>query len=421
MSKPTPLGAIALEIRTGLATHIDHSLNSRVEPDGSNTIFLGPELEDLFSLDRFVWSVLATPFAPFRISGAMHLLNEHERGAPAEGGGGERWKYTKAASPNPFCQDSSLEQAAQLRAISRYAATFDPLNPAAAQLVYAPHLRLLLETFFQHPIRNCGASEINSPNVDDGLIKEEIYNDFAARFRQAMLARHLLRRERHGWGLGSRENLTNLRAYLDGLFTRHQSLTVLHLRLFHAKNRANLTSASVEDQHRDLRELRACRTVFFDRMRRNPGLFTQKPGYVWAILPSLEGGYALHLTLLFDTAALCKVLDDKRVEAEQAGTVLDDHADQIGAYWVRTATAGQGDYRRGDKIDWLYGPNWVHGEVCADGGGERREKLQEALGYLAMRRALVRLKNEPEGEYFGMRERKVRAPRRPDRLAQTDA
>lgn len=77
-------------------------------------------------------------------------------------------------------------------------------------------------------------------------------------------------------------------------------------------------------------------------MRRKPALFTQKPGYVWAILPSLEGGYDLHLTLLFDTVALCKVLDDKRVEAEQAGTILEDHADQIGTYWVRTATEGQG-------------------------------------------------------------------------------
>ncbi|KHK54096.1 hypothetical protein PI87_16375 [Ralstonia sp. A12] len=419
MSKQTPLGTIAPEIRAGLTRYIDHSLNCCVEPDGRKTILSGPEIGSLFALDRFVWSALATPFAPFRISGTMHLASEHEQGAPHERYSSERWKYTKSASPNPYCQDT-LDLAAQLQRISHYAETFDPSKQAAAQLEHAPHLRLLLDTFFHHPIQNCGGSDINSPTVHGGLIKAEICNNFVAQFRQAMLARKFLRRERHNWHMGCRENLTNLRAYLGGLFTRHQSLTVLHLRLFHAKNRASLISAPVEDQHQDLRELRACRNVFFDRMRRKPALFTQKPGYVWAILPSLEGGYDLHLTLLFDSVALCKVLDDKRVEAEQAGTILEDHADQIGAYWVRTATAGEGGYLRGDKNGWLYGPDWVHGEVCADDVG-RREKLQETLGYLPMRRALVRLKNEPEGEYFGMREGKSRAPRRSARQTKTDS
>jgi hypothetical protein len=39
------------------------------------------------------------------------------------------------------------------------------------------------------------------------------------------------------------------------------------------------------------------------------------------------------------------------------------------------------------------------------------------LGYLAMRRGLVRLQNEPDGAYFGMPERKPRAPRRSIRRA----
>lgn len=419
MSKQTPLGTIAPEIRAGLSRYIDHSLNCCVEPDGRKTILSGPEIESLFALDRFVWSALATPFAPFRISVAIDLANEHEQGELRQRHASERWKYAKSASPNPYCQDT-LDLAAHLQRISHSVGTFDPSKPEAAQLAHAPHLRLLLDTFFHHPICTCGGGDINSPAVHEGLIKAEIYNEFVAQFRQAMLARKLLRRERHSWHMGCRENQTSLRAYLDGLFTRHPSLTVLHLRLFHAKNRANLISAPVGDQHRDLHELRACRTVFFDRMRRKPALFTPKPGYVWAILPSLEGGYDLHLTLLFDTVALCKVLDDKRVEAEQAGTILEDHADQIGAYWMRTATEGQGGYLRGDRNDWLYGPGWVHGEVCAD-DVRRREKLQETLGYLPMRRALVRLKNEPEGEYFGMRERRARTPRRPARLTKTDA
>lgn len=56
----------------------------------------------------------------------------------------------------------------------------------------------------------------------------------------------------------------------------------------------------------------------------------------------------------------------------------------------------------------------MHGEIRAD-DVSRREKLKEALGYLAQRRALVRQKNEPSGEYFGLPERKTRSPRRPVR------
>ncbi|WP_296224919.1 hypothetical protein [Ralstonia sp. UBA689] len=246
MTKQTPLGTIAPQILAGLAGYIDRTLNCRVEPDGRKTILSGPEIGSLFTLDRFVWSALATPFAPFRISGTMHLPHEYQQGALHEEHLSGRWNYTKSASPNPYCQDT-LDLAAQLQRISHSVETFDPSKREAAQLVHAPHLRLLLDTFFHHPIRNCGGSDINSPTVHEGLIKAEIYNDFAAQFRQAMLARKFLRRERHNWHMGCRENQTSLRAYLDGLFTRPPSLTVLHLRLFHAKNRADLISAPVED------------------------------------------------------------------------------------------------------------------------------------------------------------------------------
>jgi hypothetical protein len=407
-----PNSPLFFEIQSlsGLCHYVEHNLNYQLEPSGQGTILSDPQIGSLVALDRFVWSSLATPFAPFRISGAMCLPNEHEQGAPYEGHASERWKYTKSASLNSFCH-ATLELAAQLPTISHFAATFDSSNPAAAQLVHAPHLRLLLDTFFHHPIRNCGGRDIDSPTVHDGLIKGEIYNDFVTRFRRAMLDRKLLRRELHNWTLGSGENAENLRGYLDGLFARHDSLTVLHLCLFHARERVNLITAPVDEQHCDLQALRTCRARFFDRIRRKPALFTDNPGYIWAILPSLEGGYKLHLTLLFDTAALKKVLDDKKVEAEQIGAVVADHADQVGAYWVKGATGGRGSYLRGDQNLWAYGPDWVHGEVRVD-DVLRRKKLLETLGYLTMRRALVRLKYEPRGEYFGMRERKARAPRR---------
>ncbi|CAI8694758.1 hypothetical protein EMIT0111MI5_280046 [Burkholderia sp. IT-111MI5] len=77
-------------------------------------------------------------------------------------------------------------------------------------------------------------------------------------------------------------------------------------------------------------------------------------------------------------------------------------------------TEGRGSYYRADTTGDLYDRDWVHGEVRAD-DTDRRDRLKRTLGYLAMRRALVRLSNEPAGEYFGMRERKARSPRRPTR------
>ncbi|SMF80593.1 hypothetical protein SAMN06295900_12268 [Trinickia caryophylli] len=87
---------------------------------------------------------------------------------------------------------------------------------------------------------------------------------------------------------------------------------------------------------------------------------------------------------------------------------MEDHADQVGRYWVNKATEGRGSYLRADRHPWLYGSDWVHGEVLA-GDPVRRGKLTEVLSYLALRRALVRLKNEPPGAYFRTSDRKARA------------
>ncbi|RDU98293.1 hypothetical protein DWV00_13320 [Trinickia dinghuensis] len=263
-----------------------------------------------------------------------------------------------------------------------------------------------MDLYFEHSVSLCDGHD---DEVDDGSrrIGAQVYNDFVADFRAAMFAKKLLRRELHNWGWSSQENVANLHIYLDDLFAKHESLTILHLRLSHTREQADALPAPIEDQLRDLQALRMARTTFFDRMRRKPALFTDQPRYIWSILPSLDGRYDLHLTLLFDTAALQKVLDDRKVEAAQADVCLKDHADQVGACWVQVATGGRGSYLRGDSDAWLYGSHWVHGEVCDD-DTERREKLKETLSYLAMRRALLRLKNEPPGEYFGMSRRKPR-------------
>ncbi len=387
----------------GLGELVDRSLNYRTDPDGNVSPSDGPDIGLLVLLNDFVRASLETDLAPFLISRRTprgRVLEDHE----------EPKFYTKTAEPNSASR-ASLILANLRQAILSSAAMLDPIDRNAAQLLYAPHLRLVCDVFLCHPISarlNCnGSSAIDVI----GLTLAELYNDFVAVFRRVFLAkRSSLSDELHNWRLSSKENVVNVHAYLDGQFARPNSVTVLHLRLFHARERVNLVSASVEDQHRDLGELKKCREVFLDRMRGKRALFTKEPGYVWSILPSLEGGYSLHVTLLFDTAALQKVLDDRRVEAEQAGKVLQDHADQIGAYWVKVGTRGRGNYLRADQHTWLYDQDWVHGEVHAI-DFVRREKLKKTLGYLAMRRALLRLKNEPKGEYFGMRNRKPRAQR----------
>ncbi|SCV02148.1 conserved hypothetical protein [Cupriavidus necator] len=379
------------------ASHVDDFLINRDDPESNLS---SPEIRLLAKLDRFVWLSLETEFSPFSIQGGAERImtgqqNEHGHLLP------------KTASLNQLFVSRELGRDL-VSSLPRALEAIATDKTAANQLRYAPHIQLLLEVFLGHPLRSCKPFKKDWPIGQMGEIMAEVHNDFVAQFRKAMLARRLLRRELHNWNWGSQENLDNLNFCLDDLFDRHGNLTILHLRLFHDKNRANLISASVEDQYRDFHALRACRTKFLDRMRRKRALFPDKPGYIWSIIPSLEGGYELHLTLLFDTATLRKLHVAKHTEATQAGAVLEDHADQVGKYWVSVATGGRGSYLPGDRDIRQNGRDWVHGEVSAD-DTLQREKLKNALGYLVTRRALVRLKNEPEGEYFGMRERKSRA------------
>lgn len=395
-----------------LGRHLEHNLRFQVVCDGRELLGGGPEIAFLATLDRLVRLVRETDFAPFRVSGTMRSIPVTVQDAYGRNQRVLQPCYVKTATPNSFYPATEeLAGILSWRALRSGLTIFQQSDPFAGQLLHAPHIRLLLDTFFRHPICECLGGNIESPAGSDGRIRAEVYNDFVAQFRRAMRDSKSLRQDWHNWNLGSRENAARLPVYLDDLFAKHGSLTVLHLRLFHAGERANLITSPVDAQLGDLQLLRECRAKFFDCMRRKPALFTDSPGYIWGILPSLEGGYALHLTLLFSTPALHKVLDDKRSEAGQFDAVLRDHADQVGEYWVERATGGRGHYLRGDATPLLYGPGWVHGEVRADDAGTHK-KLQETLGHLAMRRALVRLKNEPQGEYFGMRERNARRPHR---------
>lgn len=395
---------------SGIAEQTERNLNFLHAPDGQNFIRSGPDIASLERLDRFVWLSLEASLPPFRVERAKRWQSGFEPGEDGRWRSVSGWGTVRVPVPNEA--DSVSKELALLASAFRNAATLLDLScPSAAQLRYAPHIQLLIQTLRSHALSKFLNTKLNEQLDRSGRIVAELYNDFVAAFRQSMLKRKLLRREMHNWRLGSIENEANLRAYLDDRFAQHECLTVLHLRLFHARERANLIASAQEARTRDLGALRESRTRFFDRMRRKPSLFTDSPGRVWSIIPSLEGGHELHITLLFDSVALQKTIDDYTVASEQAGQPPMSYADRIGKYWVETATRGAGDYRSVDRDDWLYGGNWVHGDVRRD-DVRRREKLTETLGYLAMRRALVRLRCEPPGEYFGMSARATRASRR---------
>ncbi|MFP6557773.1 hypothetical protein WJ542_05460 [Paraburkholderia sp. B3] len=387
MTPPEYIPPILPWNNVGLATHVDRHLAFRIDPD---TILDGPEMSRALRLEQFVCLALEATTAPF-----------HAGSDP------RKFVYTQ----NQF-DSAARKLAAMLPFLMADITILNPSGPYANQFLFAPHLRLLGEVFFSSDISGYrGDAKCQSVEYLDSSIAES-YNDFVASFRQIMHARKLLRRELHNWSLGSCENVANLNTYLQDFFSQHDSVTVLHLRLSHVKATAGWVAVPMDDQRRDLELLRKSRALFFDRLRRKPALFTAAPGYVWAIIPTVDGCYELHLTLLFSSAALQKVLDDIDSEAAQRGGASEDHADLIGAYWVRIATDGRGTYRRGDWIGRLYDPRqWVHGDVRADDVCGR-EKLRETLGYFACRRALVRLENEPAGEYFGIPERKTRGARR---------
>lgn len=407
MNSPKVPTALIPRLLVPLAKNVERNLNFRIDPD---KIFDGPEISWLAELDHFVRLALATSWPPFIVGQEIRQIRERQAGPAGHARLVSQPVFVKTADPNLLDQ-AARELADRFPDLLLCATILDPAGLAASQLLFAPHIRLLWDVFFSHPIGSCSGYRIDWPVDSTGRIKAEVCNDFVALFRQTMLEKKLLRRERHRWELGSRENVSNLNAYLDDWFAQPGSVTVLHLRLSHARERASLISAPVEEQHRDLKALRRSRAIFLDRIRRKPALFTDAPGYVWSIIPSFEGGYELHLTLLFNSAALRRVLEDKRTASTELADAFKDHGDQVGAYWVRIATGGQGSYHRGEQNRWPYGGDWVHGEVRAD-DSSRREKLKESLGYLALRRALVRLKDEPSGEYFGIPERKTRGPSR---------
>lgn len=325
----------------------------------------GPDIRVLAKLDQFVWATLRTTLCPYAISKLASM-----RGS----------RFHKVAKPNQETKEAA-ELASFFHGVRQAYRAYSP------RLEYAPHLELFFRVYREHRISSWLP---DSPNklFDSTCIAAEVFNDLCSVQRQEMLSRMKLQQPCHNWSLSGYQDLKRLEKYLSTLFERNRSLTVFHFRFFHSKNRVGLITSPFEDQLRDLKNLRTCRTRFLDHMRTNRALFPHKPGYVWAVEPSLNGGYGLHLTLLFNSAELTR--DHANVA---------EHARLLGEYWVSNATRGQGYYHLCHRDPLSLRDGWVVGRVDAS-DFYRRTKLTDALRILALREALVRLKDRPSGKYF---------------------
>jgi hypothetical protein len=294
-------------------------------------------------------------------------------------------------------------------------------------LIYPPHLSLLIELFHGHPISGCRFKNPNAPLGDH--LEAEVYNSFVQIVRQTMQEhRQRLRKAMHGWGLSSLENAQSLRRFLDGQFEKSESLTFIHLNLFPTKQLVALvspdlmmrellpaqdhpfldgTDPTILKQHWEA--VRAMRDRITDRPCKLPSLFEHRRGLIWSIMPSLQGGYYLHLTLCFDTAGLTRSgnlsgtidtpLDMSHLPSAERPVVT--FPELIGQYLVKIATHEQGAYSICHHDGYRYRREWIHGTVLA-AARVHRDDLYQALGHLAQRRQLVRIQGEPKGKYFGI-------------------
>ncbi len=392
---------------TGFARFVDLNLSFSVDALGRRAITKRFDVSCVAKLDQLIWLALETRLPPFAVgpqkvlrlvSTSVNGISETQSRPVTE---------TRASQLSVVFFKSAYEISVILMTMLGVTTLLSTSNPDEIPLILAPHIALALKVFAKHDLGRCAGLGINSEVLNTGKIVGQIYNEFVAELGDEMRKRQLLRRERHAWYLGSKENIEKLSDYLKRLFQQHGRLSVMHLRLFHDTERPSLSASSVEQQREALVALRASRTTFLNTIRHKSALFTSKPEYVWAILPSLEGGYDLHLTLIFNTAALNKVRQDLEVEATQEGHPVRDHADLVGEYWVRVATGGNGGYLAGERHPCLYGDDWVHGDVHETDV----PKLEQCLAYLVTRRALLRLKCEPPGSYFGTRQQKARRVR----------
>ena len=250
-------------------------------------------------------------------------------------------------------------------------------------LLVAPHLELLMEVYRHHRISEGMFKGPNAPFFG-GERNAEVFNDFCLELRRTIAAKKKLRQECLTWALGSKQNLLRLHRYLDALSHASPVMKAYHFTFFHTTEPLNLSKADEKAHLAYLKPLRACRSVFINGFARKTSLFPSKPGYVWSLEPSLSGGWGLRFTLLWPG------------ETIRPGGDQMDHAREIGNYWVSQATKSNGSYL-------LHGIDQVS---CFDTATREESvtptQLKKRLQPLAVRDALFRFVNEPEGKYFGI-------------------
>ncbi len=121
------------------------------------------------------------------------------------------------------------------------------------------------------------------------------------------------------------ENYQGLCKYLDGLFSRYSRLIVIRLDLGFGKEHGwpnGLRSPITFD------DAIGCRERLFKNRRRNR-IFKHMVGFAWKLEYGLDKGFHYHLLLLFDGS---KRQQDVKIAME------------IGEYWKREITSGNGVY-----------------------------------------------------------------------------
>ncbi|MDR5869970.1 hypothetical protein P9239_06310 [Caballeronia sp. LZ062] len=331
----------------------------------------------LARLDQFMRLVLASHIPPYQTF--------------FDGGSG---LTTRRARPTFIDEQRTISLADHFPELHDYSYLENP------HLTYAPHFELFFELFRGHRMAFCRGTP--DSRIGGGLIVADVCNDFADLLRKVAVDRGLSR-AMHNWEMNSESNLIRLRGYLDGLFARAVSLTTVHLNVVHTTAYFNLEYSTWAEQEKFLRDLGAARQIFMNRRSNHPALFEHMKGFVWSIETSLMEGFSLHLTLIFDTAGLMHT-GNLNGGLDTPLALSHNHADQrrnvtfpqlLGEYIVRVATKGNGRYLVCHQSPSLY-PDWPYGVIEASDSA-RRWQLEEALGNLAMKQDLARLKNLQKG------------------------
>jgi hypothetical protein len=356
----------------GLALHVERSLNAVINTGDGPVVIRGEEYQFLGSLDRFMRIVLLDDLAPFvKVSEPPleWLLDRSQRlGHRYQGR-----RQVKIQEQTP---------AAYYLPIIHTCGLF--VSPTEVQ--FAPQLQCLIDAYRKHPIRHWISGKPRAM-IKNGLLESDAFNDFV-RVLRSMAVERRLRKAMGNWELNCVEAQRNLLSELRMLFSRHSVLSAIHLNLRLAQcDSIGIRGTFSHDERLqdDFELLRKYRRRFLDNLRRKSTLFKGLVRYVWAVEWSHFSGYSMHITLLFDQRHVAFF-----------GSHPESFANDVGNYWERTTTEERGTYQLCHLAPQRYRDDWVFGAVARQDSG-RRENLQRALSFLAMKHLLVRPKGLPPG------------------------